>query len=81
MTLHAAEIQPRLLTEKAAAKYLSISVETLRAHVPITKARIGSAVRYDVHDLDAYVDALTGKGKARPRSPDDWLGKLDADGN
>lgn len=57
---------PRLLTEREAAAYIAMSVRYLRqgrcypskgtAHPPHVK--IGSrAVRYDVRDLDAWIDA------------------------
>lgn len=49
----------RLLDAKAAARYLAVSVSTLqRLRLPVV--RIGRAVRYDVRDLDAYIERLRG---------------------
>jgi excisionase family DNA binding protein len=49
-----------LLDEKEAAKYLNISVRTLRGRrwdrKPPTYHRIGRLVRYDRTDLDAFLD-------------------------
>lgn len=52
-------IAPRLLDAKDAAHYLGISETTLRTlRLPVL--RIGRAVRFDVKDLDAYVETLRG---------------------
>lgn len=52
-------LAPRLLDAKHAAAYLGISETTLRGlRLPVLK--IGRAVRYDVRDLDAFVDRLRG---------------------
>ena len=50
-----------LMTESDAAEYLNLAVSTLRRwrwagrDVPFIK--IGGCVRYDVNDLDAYIEA------------------------
>lgn len=53
--------RPRLLSAQAAAAYLGLSVTTLRS-LPIPR-RVWNARRlYDLHDLDAYADALPYEG-------------------
>jgi len=56
----------RLLDVKAAAAYLSISARTLYNGIapksknpfPVKPKRIGKLVRFDIRDLDRYVDSL-----------------------
>jgi excisionase family DNA binding protein len=56
----------RLLSVEEAAFYLSISPRTLYSAVapkskkpfPVKPKRIGKLVRFDIRDLDRYVDAL-----------------------
>jgi predicted DNA-binding transcriptional regulator AlpA len=56
----------RLLTIKEAAAYLGLSPRTLYNAVapksknpfPVKPKRIGKLVRYDVRDLDRWIDAL-----------------------
>jgi predicted DNA-binding transcriptional regulator AlpA len=56
---------PRLLTTEAAAEYLSLEPGTLEnwrykgTGPPVTRLG-GRAVRYDIKDLDAWVDAQKG---------------------
>ncbi len=67
----------RLLTGEQAAQYLGLkSVNSLKTHVKITPVKIGDSVRYDVRDLDRWID---GQSQSQPLSADDWLGKLDED--
>lgn len=67
----------RLLTGEQAAQYLGLkSVSSLRAHVRIAPVQIGSSVRYDVRELDRWVDV---QSRSRPLSAEDWLEKLDED--
>lgn len=66
MSVHSAvELPPDLrarrpLTERQAAEYLSLSPATLRNRrslgLPPTFRKAGSAVRYRVADLDAFLD-------------------------
>lgn len=56
----------RLLSVADAAKYLSISPRTIyngiapksKAPFPIKPKRIGKLVRFDIRDLDRYIDSL-----------------------
>ena len=56
----------RLLTVPEAAKYLSISPQHIYNGIsrnalkpfPIKPKRIGGSVRFDIRDLEAYVDNL-----------------------
>ncbi|SDE46267.1 helix-turn-helix domain-containing protein [Rhodospira trueperi] len=62
---------PRLMTAEEAAAYLSISANTLRAHVPIEPFRIGGCVRYDRKKLDDYAD-----GDPSPDQAATWADEL-----
>ena len=56
----------RLLTVEETATYLNISPKTLydrispkaRRPFPVKPKRIGRSVRFDVRDLDQYIEAL-----------------------
>lgn len=48
---------PRLMSHDLAARYLSISVTSLREHGPKPKRR-GRSVLYDRSDLDRWADRL-----------------------
>lgn len=64
----------RLLTASEAASYCGVSVPTLKAHIRIAPVKIGNSVRYDVKELDRWLD---GRGQSQPVSGDDWLRLLD----
>ncbi len=64
----------RLLTTDEAASYCGVSAPTLKAHVRIAPVKIGNSVRYDVRELDRWLD---GKRQSEPVSGDDWLRLLD----
>lgn len=68
--------QRLLLDVKQAADYCGVSVNTFRAHVRVTPVKIGSLVRYDRRALDRWA----ANQNASPATGDDWLGKLDEDG-
>jgi excisionase family DNA binding protein len=54
-------IEPRLLSVKAAAAYLSTSAWTLRQlgwHKKIPMVRLGRSVAFDKKDLDAYIERV-----------------------
>ena len=61
----AAAPQPRLLTEEAAAAYLSLPLAEVR-RMTIGRVRLGGKVRFDRLALDAHLDALSGLA---PQSP------------
>lgn len=54
-------IAPKLLNSRDAAKMLAISERTLWSLTaprgPLPAVRIGSSVRFDVKDLDTYIEA------------------------
>lgn len=61
ITVTAPVEQPRLLTVKTAAQYLSTSVWGIREMVyskAIPHIRLGKKILIDRKDLDAYVDCL-----------------------
>lgn len=70
---------PRVLTREQAAAYLQIAVTAFDKHARplLTPVRWGKAIRFDVRDLDAHVDAIKARinGAAppspEPSSPDD----------
>lgn len=63
---------PRLLSEPAAAEYLSLSTTTLRT-LDLKVRRIGRRVLYDIKDLDLYVDRMDQREIADdlPRTPEE----------
>lgn len=50
---------PRLLTEKAAAEYLSIPVTDFK-RLCVGRVPLGTRVRYDRVALDAHLDRISG---------------------
>lgn len=64
----------RLLTAEEAASYCGVSAPTLRAHIRVSPVRIGNCVRYDVKELDRWLDS---RRDSPPVSGDDWLRLLD----
>lgn len=64
----------RLLTTEEAASYCGVSVPTMRAHIRVQPVKIGNSVRYDVKELDRWLDA---RSQSEPVSGDDWLRLLD----
>ena len=56
-------ISGRLLTVKNTASYLGISAQTIynaltARKFPIRPLRLGRAVRFDIKDLDSYIEGL-----------------------
>jgi hypothetical protein len=49
-------------------------VPTLKAHVRVAPVKIGNSVRYDVKELDRWLDS---RSQSEPVSGDDWLRLLD----
>ena len=64
----------RLLTADEAASYCGVSAPTLRAHIRVQPVKIGNSVRYDVRELDRWLDS---RRQSEPVSGDDWLRLLD----
>ncbi len=64
----------RLLTVSEAASYCGVSAPTLKAHIRVPPVKIGNSVRYDVKELDRWLDS---RSQSEPISGDDWLGRLD----
>ena len=57
----------RLLTIKEAASFLKLSPQTIyngisKKEFPVKPLRLGRAVRFDIKDLDAYVEGLKNGG-------------------
>ena len=60
------KLTKRLLDVKEAADYLGISYKTLyngiapksKNPIPVRVKRIGKLVKFDIKDLDAYIDSL-----------------------
>lgn len=53
------QIAQRILTTTEAARYLSIGKRTLQEHVAareITSIKLGRAIRFDMADLDAFIE-------------------------
>ncbi len=61
-----AKIQPRLLTVNQTASYLAISPRTIYNQIapaaikkfPVRAKRVGGVVRFDIRDLEEYVNEL-----------------------
>ena len=64
----------RLLTIAEAAAYCGICVATFKAHLRISPVHIGKAQRYDVRDIDKWINSKSNTG---PKSDDDWLEGLE----
>lgn len=68
-------LEPRLLSQEAAASYCGIGVELLKAECPVIPIKIRSRVLYDRRALDRWIDA---RAVTTPESgPKHWLGQLD----
>jgi len=62
----------RLLTAEEASSYCGVSVNTLRAHVGVQPLKIGNSVRYDVKELDRWLDE-----RSQSTVPNvDWVERL-----
>lgn len=56
-------VMQRLLTVKETAAFLKLSSRTIyneisKKEFPVKPLRLGRAVRFDIRDLDAYVEGL-----------------------
>lgn len=60
------EINKRLLSVEEAAKYLGISPRTIyngihrraKKKFPVKPKRVGKLVKFDINDLNAYIESL-----------------------
>ena len=72
-------VPPRLLCLSAAAAYAGIrSTARFRTICPVRPVALGNdarLLRYDRHELDAWIDGIRIGADA---SPQDWLSRLDA---
>ena len=68
---------PRLLTKSQAAAYCGVSAHTFTAKCPVAPISLGKGDRlrrYDVRQIDRWIDALGGGAEADHY---DWLGEMD----
>ncbi len=71
----------RLLTASEAAEYCGMGAGSFTVHCPVRpkRARPGQrGLRWDVRDLDKWIDTLSPDGEGLPASSDEWLARLDA---
>jgi hypothetical protein len=72
----------RLLTTDEAAEYCGLGRESFLSNCPVRPKRVRSGqrgLRYDVCDLDDWIDALAFQGEDEARkTTDQWLATLDA---
>lgn len=69
MTRTAPQIQPRLLGEAEAARYLGVSQTTLRG-LGLPRRALGARRLYDILDLDAWASALPYEHQDGPAGQD-----------
>jgi predicted DNA-binding transcriptional regulator AlpA len=72
----------RLLAVDEAAEYCGMRRQSFMVNCPVKPKRIRPGLRglrYDVHDLDAWIDTLVvdGEAKAEGQTADQWLARLD----
>ena len=73
-------LTPRLLTKGDAVAYYRMSCPTFQQVCPVSPIAFGKGkrlIRYDVRDLDEWLDRL--KENGAPSSADGWLGRLRRD--
>jgi predicted DNA-binding transcriptional regulator AlpA len=70
----------RLLTIEEAAQYCGIGRESFGVNCPVRPKRVRPGqrgLRYDVRDLDEWIDTLGLAGDVNGLSDERWLAKLD----
>lgn len=74
MFLRLESVPRRIVSEREAADYCGLTVATFRRLCPVNPIDLGNSRRaFDLHDLDAWVEAI----KADTQAPDDEvLGRL-----
>jgi hypothetical protein len=73
------KIAPRMLTKAMAAAYCGVSPQTFSAICPVAPIAMGKGDRlwrYDIRQLDRWIDGLGGKQEL---SEPDWLAEMDRD--
>jgi hypothetical protein len=71
----------RLLTSSEAAEYCGMGVGSFAVHCSVRPKRVRAVqrgLRWDVRDLDKWIDSLSPDGEGLPSSPDEWLERMDA---
>ena len=67
-------MEPRLVNQQAAAAYCGVSIAIFKREIRIQGIRLGTIIRYDLRDLDAWIDA---RKHDRPLTQDDYLSRFD----
>src|SRR6266436_6090926 len=71
----------RLLDSSEAAKYCGMGIGSFAVNCPVRPKRVRPGqrgLRWDVRDLDKWIDNLAPDGEGLPASPDEWLERMDA---
>jgi hypothetical protein len=74
-------IMRRLLNVSEAATYCGMGVGSFPVHCPVRPKRVRPGLRglrWDVCDLDKWIDSLSPDGEGSPASSDEWLERMDA---
>jgi hypothetical protein len=74
-------ISPRLVLQKEAALYCRMGVGTFMANCPVRPIRVAPGnrgLRYDLYDLDLWIEALKGNSES-PEQKVDWLNRVGND--
>jgi len=73
------QIIPRLLTKVQAANYCGIGHESFAANCPVQPVRLRPGergLRYDVHELDAWLDSLKENSTGLESENVNWLKRV-----
>jgi hypothetical protein len=74
-------ISPRLVLQKEAALYCRMGVGTFVANCPVRPIRVATGnrgLRYDLYDLDSWIESLKGNSGS-PEQKVDWLNRVGND--
>ena len=70
-------LTPRLLKKADAARYCALDPQKFARECPVHPVKLGDKTyRYDVRELDKWLDSLNGRPEL---TGDQWLAKLDDD--
>ncbi len=70
---------PRMLTKEQASAYCGVSTNTFASNCPVPPIAMGKGDRlwrYDIRELDRWIDGLRG---TEERGERDWLAEMDLD--